>query len=385
MAESKPKMTHILYVNLSVSMKQPEITDLVSQHTQHNWKQIKKLQYLSNMPALYPRIGKSVFGFDNTSHVHSKWSMPSLDPGFCETFQQVTDDQCVNWLKQKSHRPWVVQWSGGIDSTLILCAILKNTSLDDRQNISVICDRAGVYENPRFFFNHVKPNFKILDTQTTKIQTLYDTHFVIDGHPADLLFCGQNGIAIAQRFPNILEKNYRTNLDQLLQYMEVRVDRSFAEWYYERMLDNICSVDMPIETVYDFWWWQFFNFTWPDVAVYYNFVGNVESKNPDTFIKFQANHLMWYATDAYQQWSMNNNNNNVKYGKTLAETKLPSKHYIHEFDRDDYYRWFKTKQDSLSKPSFYEQDILCVLDDFRILYTKDMALFLELLPQHIIN
>jgi hypothetical protein len=364
-------------------MQYPELYNLLTQYPQHNWECVKKIEQFRTMPnTTYGRTGESVFPFKNTGATQFDLTVPIYDSTFAKTFADVTDEQCNLWLQQKSNRPWAVCWSGGIDSTVIVAAILKNTMSADRENIHIVCDRASVYENPDFFYDHVRPNFKIIDVQTKKMNQLYDTYYVIDGILADQLYCGQAGVGMTEEFPGSLDFNCRTNPDTLLNYIASKIDRPFAEWYYEHMMVNINSVNIPIETYYDFWWWQFFNYVWSDHVIQHNVSALLTSRDSNSIKQYLDNHLFWYGTADYQQWSMNNNQNKTKYGSSLAETKLPSKQYIYNFDHNEYYRVFKTKQDSTSRPRYNSNEI-CVLDDYSFLFPKDISQILELLPEHI--
>ena len=373
----------ILFVDTSEIMLYPELTAVLDQHPQHNWACMKRMQDLHTMANMtHGRLGSQVFPFNNTIVEQLNLSAPDYDPAFAKTFEEVTDQQCKTWLQQKSHRPWIICWSGGIDSTVVLAAILKNTTSADRENIRVACNRVSVYENPEFFYDHVMPNFSVVDSQTLEMaHQLYDTHYVIGGDLADQLYCGAQGAAMAEAFSGSLDLDCRRSPDMLLKFIAAKTDPEFAEWFYERLMTNINSVNVPVETYHDFWWWHFFNYAWVDYIVR-DITKNMKSQDPVLVKKYLANHLYWYDTAEYQQWSMNNNQNKIKYGVSLAETKLPSKQYIYDFDHNEYYRAFKTKQDSTSRQQNTLNEI-CMLDDCSFLYEKDLALIQELLPAHI--
>jgi hypothetical protein len=341
---------------------------------QHSWQHISdsfKIADSKNM--LMGRFGRNVFPFGTDAIDSCNIKPPAYDSSFTKTFGDITDAQCQQWLREKTDRPWLVFWSGGIDSTVIVASILKNATAAERENIYVACSRASIYELPRFFYNHVQPNFKLIPTPDTDKQAL-DQYHVIDGEFADQLYSSGLGWELLRLHPNSLTADFRRNPDLLLKQLASRTNENFATWYYERIVDNINSSDLPIETYHDFYWWIFFNYHYTDV--YLRLRG-----------KTVANEYRprWFATDDYQQWAMNNNQIGTKYTANLGDTKLASKQYIYDFDHDEYCRTFKIKSKSIQLfNKFKFQREFCTLDDFSKLYVdRDLDRILELLPDYI--
>jgi hypothetical protein len=59
----------------------------------------------------------------------------------------------------------------------------------------------------------------------------------------------------------------------------------------------------------------------------------------------------WFNGPGFQYWSMKNNNNGLKIEKTLSSYKLVQRKYIHDFTKDDWYYWYKTKLESMGNLS----------------------------------
>jgi hypothetical protein len=55
----------------------------------------------------------------------------------------------------------------------------------------------------------------------------------------------------------------------------------------------------------------------------------------------------WYNDPVYQHWSMNNNNNGQKIGGGPATYKKAARDFIYDFDKNDWYRSFKLKLESM--------------------------------------
>jgi hypothetical protein len=344
---------------------------------QHNWQHLKDCYKTTDTHNIVTqRIGHNIFPFCTDTIDSCNIKPPDYDGTFTETFNDITDKQCQQWLQEKTDRPWLIYWSGGIDSTVIVASILKNTSPADRENIYIACNRASIYESPRFFYNHVQPNFKLIPTPDPGKQPLHEQYHVIDGEFGDHLYCGGNGWELFQSSPDSMVLNVRHNPDLLLNHFATKTNKNFAVWYYECLLDNVNSTNIPVETYHDFCWWIFFN---------YHYTSSYIKIKRDTFTNNYS--PRWFATDDYQQWAMNNNQLGTKYTLNRSDNKLASKQYIYDFDRDDYCRLFKTK--SLSVQVFNQPEIMkffCTLDDYSTLYLdRDLDRILELLPDYILD
>jgi len=352
---------------------------LENQWPQHNWKHVLKTYNLATGvdSLISPRMGHNTFPFDNSAVDRLKIAPPAYDNTFKKTFAEITNQQCCTWLQEKNDRPWLIFWSGGIDSTVIVTAILKNTTAADRENIRIVCNRASIYELPRFFYNHIQPNFELLPSPMLG-SDLFEKYHVITGDFADQLYGGGGLWEMMHFTPEYLIRDLRSDPDRLLDFLSAGQDREFAVWYYECMLKNIDSVDVPVETYHDFWWWQFFNYSQSSI-----YLAAIATHSFDQNSMANYQYPDWFATDDYQQWAMNNNQLGIKYSQNLIDSKLASKQYIYEFDHDEYCRAFKTKQLSVQSKSFNPR-YFCMLDDFSKLYVeRDLDRILELLPNHI--
>ena len=70
----------------------------------------------------------------------------------------------------------------------------------------------------------------------------------------------------------------------------------------------------------------------------------------------------WYNTHDYQKWSMVNNNNgekiNVDVNLAQASLKWCAKKYIYEFDKNDWYLFYKQKLSSGEMQKLRQKDHL---------------------------
>jgi hypothetical protein len=377
----------INYMNFNLLWK-PEFKDVLSQYPQHDWTQIKKL-FLSPYatPAWYCRVGKNTLPLRNDimNHPLIDLSMPDYDSNFNKSWAEITDQRCQQLLKNYNNKPWLVLWSGGIDSTMILASILKNFTKEELKQVHVALNRVSVYENPRFYHNHILPNFHQLDSTNLIIDSdLLEKYYLINGEPADKLFTIGNSIQeiMLNNFSD-LDRNVFSDPDRLINQLTVDVDKTFASWFYEMIVENIKSVNMPIETYQDFFWWIGFNLNW--VSAKLRSTRFLPNQNSQVFRNFLNNFILWFDTPDYQRWAMRleNRRNGVKSGSHIGQYKLPVKQYIFDVDHNEYYFNFKLKTASTALHVSGKPNI-CMLEDLSILTAeKNQDLILQLLPDHI--
>jgi len=371
----------ILQINLNKLGHEKILPFLKNGWPQHNWDNLKECPKINDNAKniVTGRIGNNTFPFRTDAVDSCNIKPPAYNSTFTKTFSDITDEQCQQWLQEKTDRPWLVFWSGGIDSTVIVASILKHTAPADRENIYIACNRASIYELPRFFYDHVQPNFKLIQTPDLSQQPLDEQYHVIDGEFADHLYTGGYGWELLRLLPEFLTADFRRDPDQLLNHLTGKTNKNFATWYYDCVLDNIDSTDIPVETYHDFCWWHFFNYHFTDVYI--------RTRN-NTFANGHS--PRWYATNDYQQWAMTNNQFGTKYTLNQSDTKLASKQYIYDFDHDEYCRTFKTKSKSIQVfgklAGRNGSEVFCILDDFSKLYLdRDLDRILELLPDHVVT
>jgi hypothetical protein len=382
----------IIYLNSTVPFNQdPGLLSFVQQYPQIDWDSVSNSSEIikGHEFSLCARIGKQTFPFKNNIVDCIDLEAPLFDPKFDQSFSSVTDRRCIELLKEKSDRPWLLMWSGGIDSTTVLTSVLKNTTAEDRKNIQVVCNAVSVYENPRFFFNHVEKNFKLIDTADmyqNRNRATFENYYVVTGEFADNLSIGR-GLGLIHQDPNIGLKDCVRDPDQLLGMMSSAAGKKCAHWYYERMIENIQSTDLPISTYFDACWWQFFNYVWTEFNIdrYFRFV-NQFTCSSENFKLYNSSMIDWYNTKEYQKWSMHNILVKKNYGNNIANIKQYAKEYIYEFDRDEYYRVFKMKGASVSwaRETMSDPKPFCYLDDFTWLgLDRDLDQILNLLPDYL--
>lgn len=329
--------------------------------------------------SFYSRLGKDTLPFKYDRDFFDA-DIPRIDPNFNKSFEQITDERCHDLVTQYFDRPWLIQWSGGIDSTVIVSSILKNLSPQQLKNITVSCNSISVFENPKFYYDWIVPNFNIINSTSLDTTALLDTYYIIDGNPADMLQGSGFGL-FARNIGIDMSLNWKKSADVLIKFLSSQVGQIGAHWMYSRIEENINSLNiegLEIEFCSDWFWWINFNWKWPADCM--REMDWIKLKNLKPYFKSMIN---WFDSQNYQQWS-------IKHGRySLLDTntdagnyKMPSKQYIYQLDKNEHYLRFKTKVFSNSRIN--NRSWLCVLDDLTTLSVdQDLDLILELLPSHL--
>ena len=339
---------------------------------------------------LMPRAGVNNLPFHNKFIGMIGATMPLYNSLFTETWSDVTDARAgeIEQLILTTGKKLVIFWSGGIDSTCILTAILKNFQLSSRELVTVACTSDSVLENPVFYEKYICPIFKIVNANDLTILTSPDYMFV-DGNAADTLLMSMSpslDVCMAIRSGELLSSSWRTSPDALIDYLaKITQSRLFALWYYETNKESIESTNIPVDTYFDFMWWISFNYDYYSWAVHSWFF--MLCQLGISWDQYQSRFIGWFRTDSYQLWAMNNNGAGVKHGTTLGSIKHHPKKYIYDYDSNEYYYRYKTKINSNGRihNNPHIRQPFALTDQFEILYLeKDLDQIVKLLPTHVI-
>ena len=354
------------------------------------------------------RIGKNTM-FCKQGQIDFTKTILNYSQPFDQSFDQVSDQRCLDLRASHWHKPWVVLWSGGIDSTVMLVSILRTLPPGDFKNIKIWCNNASIYENPRFFINHIKPNFECISDHST--------------HNMDhdvFLLCGEPGYALGlEKYVGVVEQSgfdnaghdllWADNRDKLVKFFtkqsrpaEWPAEINFSNWLYNAMEENILSTGLPIHTVSEWWYWLLFNQNWT-TNIMHHVDHFCDQKNHS---KYFENYIPWYNSNDYQLWIIHNFTKIIK-----MKNKSIVKQYIYTIFKDEYYLTFKPKilssarnasrhwfgpsnswqgNSTDDRPKHWtgshlgDDRMFCVLNNHECLYLdKDLDRIIELLPEHI--
>jgi len=100
------------------------------------------------------------------------------------SFEEVLEHRCLEL--EDSNKQLYLQWSGGIDSTLMLISFIKANVNKDQ--ITIVLNPDSIKENPQFFNKHIFPSFEIISTE--KHLSIANEGITIQAEHADQIISG---------------------------------------------------------------------------------------------------------------------------------------------------------------------------------------------------
>jgi hypothetical protein len=385
-------MTEIIAIN-HVHLDDQRLAPYLQSANQQDLRMLKLFGQLcqnnnAQQLGLMPRTGVNNLPFRNNFIDVIGAAVPPYDALFTELWSDITDARAkeIEQVMLSNNKKLGVFWSGGIDSTCIMSAVLKNFEPSSLELVTVVCTVDSILENPVFYEKYICNKFKIASPNDTEL--LKSQNFIfVDGNAADTLLMSMSpslDVCMAVRHGELLSASWRTRPDALIDYLaKITQSRPFAVWYYETNKESIESTNIPVETYFDFMWWISFNYDYHSWAVHNWFF--MLGRLGISWEEYQCKFIGWFRTDPYQLWAMNNNGAGVKHGTSLGSLKHHPKRYIYEFDSNEYYYQYKTKISSVGQVyDLPSQAPFAITDQFKILYlNKDLDQICNLLPTHL--
>lgn len=299
--------------------------------------------------SIYPQ--SSVF-IDRTHTVktpvkaHSLFPVPALVP-FKKTYAEVCDERALQLLKRSTwlDAPIYVTWSGGIDSTTVLVALLKNASEAERARLVVLLTEESISEYPDFYRTHIRGKLTC-DSMSLFPYLLGSDVMIVGGEGNDQVFGSDiSARLISKKGPGIIHEPY--NRQVVLDYFGAIINDPGVTELCVQLLERVCSkAPVVLTTHFDYLWWLSFAVKWQFVHTRMlaytarRHVGGITGTYLGT--KFDQ----FFNTDDFQLWSMSNMDKKIK--DTWNTYKWPAKDYIYDFTNDDDYRKNKQKRGSLA-------------------------------------
>lgn len=306
------------------------------------------------------------------------FEMPSYDPSFNKSYDQICDERAMEiaGLINSKNQKFAVMYSGGIDSTIIMAALIKNLSKEELKNIAVCANSYSMIENPTFWKKFIWGNFKIYDSSVTKYDNLIaDGYRPITADEGDCLFGTMGFLELQQNFEYYIQNlsaesqahlssirnkmtsgdvHYSQFKDLIIEHWNIPSNKQLGASWYDKFEKNIQTATVPIVSLHDYYWWLLFNTKWVSCAIRTS-VFLSDRQNYESVINDWA--MNWGNTDDFQRWSMVNNNNGEKIGLGATTYKMAARKYIYDLDKNDWYFYFKLKLGSLAPNIMFHQDV----------------------------
>ena len=285
---------------------------------------------------IYPAAVRDRFGILNKLSPFD-WSdkVDEIPTAFAEdvAIGSIMDEHMAEIMGEHRSGRIVIAWSGGVDSTALICAYLRSGAELDR--LTVVCTEDSIEEYP-FFFEMMKKqgvDIVITDNVTDELQSI-ECDLILTGWCADQLF----GSDVNTRDTSLYNKPW---LDALQVYALKQRRISLAPRSLEVVeavySDYAKKLGFPVEQWCEFLWMMNFGCKWTYVQNETN-LSLVGSSNYGKAVAF-------YEDIKFQRWAVsrfpklrlkNPHTCNVFY-------KKPLKQYILNYTGDQSYYWTKGK------------------------------------------
>ena len=244
----------------------------------------------------------------------------------------------------KLNRPIRLWWSGGIDSTTALCALISTKPVNSE--LIVLMSEATKDENPSMSESVLNNEYPVNKIEWCTADNMWDEQsWWTDG---SLNITGECGDPMYGTF--VVEHH----IEQIDEPWKEIFDWHDVDFFYSGNDDKnryhrdkciefceefIKTAPFEIRTTFDFTWWLAFTIKWQwiDRRLYQYLPDPSNWKNMESF----------YNTPEFQKWSMMNHD--LKHKGTWKTYKWPSKEFIYKFNLDATYRDNKTKEKSIPK------------------------------------
>lgn len=298
--------------------------------------------------SIYPR--SSVF-IDRTGTVKIPIKTASIYPipeprPFKKTYAEICSARAQELIERAETfgAPLYVSWSGGIDSTTVLCAILQNATAHQRENIIVLLTEDSIAEYPDFFAKHIRGKLRC-DSMSLFPYMLGTDAVLIVGECNDQVFGSDViGRLIGSQGPAVIHEPY--SRDVFARFFSPLLNDPAATEFCLDLFERIAAaapVELPTNAAY--LWWLNFNVKWQFVATRmlpYTTKRNVARTAHDYLnVRFDQ----FFNTEDFQLWSMMNPDKKIK--DVWSTYKWPAKDFIYEYTKDADYRDNKQKRGSL--------------------------------------
>ena len=280
---------------------------------------------------------------DRTSALEPGFAFSVLDPipertSCHESFAQLCDavgDEIVEQADRES-RTINLLWSGGIDSTAALIAIIKAAEARNRTELlQVRLSMHSATEYPGFFLRFINDRIAFAPVSHPISTGLCACDINVTGEHGDQLF-GSHLLA-----PYVRRQLGATPYQEVLPFvLHERLGSWRSAWRVQRFLEPaIMAAPVRIATLFDYFWWLNFSLKWQEVAL------RLPACRGDQAAEIYRSIHHFYRDERFQMWALANTPGKAVPG--WEHYKDEAKRYILDFTGDRAYFQYKEKEDSL--------------------------------------
>lgn len=284
------------------------------------------------------------------------------------TSSQSWDDCCAKRaddLLKLDREFYYVSYSGGIDSTVALAAILDNWSGRDLKRLKIFLSHESIRENPTFFQKYVSHLPLISSFENLSGRLIAENSILITGELGDQLFGSDILARGSETFgQDSLFGNYEEFVPRYLTLVGNQISQDEADKLFQRIQPIVLESPIPIKTTHDFFWWYNFSQKWQYVKFRY-----AEKAHWDLGARYGKHIVHFFDSEDFQKWSIRNHD--LKLHKDWSNYKHAAKEYLFKFSGDSTQRHL-LKVQSLKNNYMYTRKRVAIDEDYAELNYKDL-------------
>jgi len=266
------------------------------------------------------------------------------------------DEICLFRAKQlmnhaiNTNRKLFIMYSGGIDSSAIICSFLLACTPDEiKNNIVVGLSESSIKENPILYKKFIVGKFERVSSNVFSYYLGHPDYITINGEGNDQLFGSDLIQSLTLRFGEGILHTPRTDAIIYDCFNNGSISAKTCDKFIEVFNKATSRAPVGIDTVFHYFWWINFQYKWHNV--YMRMLSFAKAENVSA-IKPNDNYFSFFQTDEFQLWTLNNTNSLIK--DTWKSYKYVCKDFIYSVTNDANYRDRKSKFGSLSQVTMYK-------------------------------
>lgn len=234
---------------------------------------------------------------------------------------------------RETGKPIVLAYSGGIDSTAVLAALIETMGLSECRRILLIAaTQDSIAENNALWYNTILPNFDLIPA--TELESyINDRHILVIGDPGSGNFTGN----VPANSQDLFEQPAQIDHMQYLHSRGILRVSNKNRVLYSAIKQSSEHYGLRLYTLKEFSWWFYFNFKWQTVDPRWAYRVSAKPRHywfNDVYV--------FYNTLYFQSWSMHQ-------GRYLPSLKPVQKDFIGKTFADLHYVNSKGKFFSASR------------------------------------
>ena len=280
--------------------------------------------------------------FDRTGAFPVGPQVQILDPIVSDApsvnFDDLCDERAGAIVDEATARDLSIQvlWSGGIDSTAALIALLQATQArGEDERLEVCLSLGSIREYPNFFRERIHGKVRTVPVAAPVGDYIDENKLVVTGEHGDQLF---GSFMIEEHLATGLAFLPWQEVFPLVARARIADDAPTLGALQEALGCVMDAAPVAIRTLYDFLWWSNFALKWQTVSL------RIPVSTGDRAPKVAKSMRHFFQTPGFQGWSIHHRPASVSH---WAEYKMPAKQYIYRSTGDDHYLQNKTKEPSL--------------------------------------